>query len=302
MFSIQAWNLELFINTEVSWEQCQYRMRATPKVMSHFIMLAHNIRGGYWWYSSRNWTFLTIFHYILLPCNRWQQRDTGKKASDVEVHVKQKCQWIPLCGKHCTHWYSLMTSECLRRPNSGCEHREAEGSAFLQWQQGTVYGAGYWLQCIGNDGGNVGISQFAPGGSHKCSLRNRNNTETVWAWRGRFPATAPLPVMRHGVTTVSQSHSGISREVEWCSLSSGIGKEWSFWISWNPEKPSALTCTLPCWISWKPELPQPGQKRRQPFSCKMITPGLTAVWRPWSTWPFWAVLSYHNHLLISASI
>jgi len=37
---------------------------------SYFIMLAHDIRGGCWWYDSRRQTFSTIFHYILLPCDR----------------------------------------------------------------------------------------------------------------------------------------------------------------------------------------------------------------------------------------
>ena len=36
-----------------------------------------------------------------------------------------------------------------------------------------MYGAEYRLQCVGNDGGNVGILQsFVPGGSHKFSHRN----------------------------------------------------------------------------------------------------------------------------------
>ena len=51
---------------------------------SYFIMSAHNIRGGYRWYGSRGWTFPPTFHYILLPCDRWQQRDSDKIASDME--------------------------------------------------------------------------------------------------------------------------------------------------------------------------------------------------------------------------
>ena len=42
---------------------------------SYFIMLAHNARGKRW-YGSKCWTFPPILHYVLLPCNRWQQRGT----------------------------------------------------------------------------------------------------------------------------------------------------------------------------------------------------------------------------------
>ena len=95
-----------------------------------------------------------------------------------------------------------MLAECLWRLNSGCEHREAVGGVFQQWRQchkklatfkmavhsshtmkrrasllaypqksvdygqGTVYGAQYWLQHVGNDGGNIGtlqsLCQIAP--------------------------------------------------------------------------------------------------------------------------------------------
>lgn len=48
---------------------------------SYFIVLAHSVRGGSWWYLSR---YLPKFHYILLPRERWQQR--GSRS-------------IPPCGK-----------------------------------------------------------------------------------------------------------------------------------------------------------------------------------------------------------
>ena len=49
-------------------------------------MLAHNIRGRCWWYGRRGWTFLPIDHYMLLPCDRWQQR-----GSVTEYHLTWKC-------------------------------------------------------------------------------------------------------------------------------------------------------------------------------------------------------------------
>jgi len=54
---------------------------------SYSILLAHDIRGGYWWYDSRSLTFPPTFH--LLPCDWWQQRD--KLMSDMEVHMKLRC-------------------------------------------------------------------------------------------------------------------------------------------------------------------------------------------------------------------
>ena len=102
------------------------------------------------------------------------------------------CHWISPCRNNGTHWHLLTLAEHLWTPKSGCEHSEMMGSAFQQWQQQhewkatfqkaiqscyttnwrasqsadpcklvdykrTVYGAEYWLQCIGNDGDKIGI-------------------------------------------------------------------------------------------------------------------------------------------------
>ena len=54
-----------------------------------------------------------------------------KTASDVEVHMKQKCVTEFLSAeKDCTQWHSLMLAECLWRPNSGYEHCEAMDDTF----------------------------------------------------------------------------------------------------------------------------------------------------------------------------
>ena len=98
-------------------------------------MLAYDDRGRYWWYGSRGWTFPPIFHFILLPCGRWQQR--GCLTS---WHLPRNCgwskgcHWSPPCGKNDTHWHFLMLNECWWRPNSECEHSEVVSSAFQQWQ------------------------------------------------------------------------------------------------------------------------------------------------------------------------
>jgi len=71
-----------------------------------------------------------------------------------------------------------------------------------------------------------------------------------------------LPMTGGGVTTVSQSQNSsswragkmeiphrsrssrcVTQWIKWCVLSFGMGKGWSFWISWNSGKPSTLTIT-----------------------------------------------------------
>ena len=66
--------------TEISVRACCYS--------SNFITLAHSVRGRCWSYSSRGWTFLPIFQYILLLCDRWQQR-----GSLTQWHLTWKCRW-----------------------------------------------------------------------------------------------------------------------------------------------------------------------------------------------------------------
>ena len=71
-------------------------------------MLAHNVTGRCWWYGSRCWTFPPIFPYILLPWDKWQQRNSLTKWS-----LMWKCIWskgVPLHSsvwKKRTHWHSL---------------------------------------------------------------------------------------------------------------------------------------------------------------------------------------------------
>ena len=111
------------------WYECCFKNNT-----SYFILSAHDIRGGCWWYSSRSWTFPPIFHYILLLCDRWQQRGRQNGVWHVRAYEAKMCHWIPPCGKKCHNWHLLMLVECLWRPNSGCEHSEAVGGTFQQWR------------------------------------------------------------------------------------------------------------------------------------------------------------------------
>ena len=109
---------------------------------SSFIMLAHNVRRGCWWYGSRGWTFPPISHYILLPWNRWQQKGSltkwhltwkGVWSKGVSLNSSMQRKWVPIdvC------WWLLMLAECFWRPDNGCEHSKVVYGAFQYW----------WWQC-----------------------------------------------------------------------------------------------------------------------------------------------------------
>jgi hypothetical protein len=128
--------------------------------------------------------------------------------------------------------------------------------------------------------------------------------------------TASSPVTRRGFTTTSwtqndspwsadmriphqrRSSRSSHQRVKRCALSFGIGKSWSSWVSWNPDKPSILTVTSQRWLSWRPEFPDSGQRRRQPFSCNTTMPGPIPVWRLWGTLQSLAGLPYHIHRIV----
>ena len=65
-------------------------------------MLAHDIRGRCWWYGGREWIFLPRFHYILLLCDRWQQR-----GSMTEWHLTWKCLWSKGVSINSSMWKRL---------------------------------------------------------------------------------------------------------------------------------------------------------------------------------------------------
>ena len=67
-------------------------------------------------------------------------------VSDMEVCMKQQCVTEFLhAEKNGIHWCSSTPAEHLWRPNSECEHSEAVGAAFQQWQQRQ------WVVFVGAD-------------------------------------------------------------------------------------------------------------------------------------------------------
>ena len=167
------------------------------------MMLASNVKGGYWWYGSRNWTFPLVsvtFCCCMTDGGRgavWQNGIWHRSGNEAKVH-----HWIPPCGKNGTRWHSLTLGGHLWRPNSGCEHSEAVGGAFQQWQQQqwiTSTGADFykhgmqtpiqcWQKCRANGGGYVAKWCFV---AENLLLSNSVTVFTVSAvvsmetWRNR---------------------------------------------------------------------------------------------------------------------
>ena len=92
----------------VSWRSC---------VIQTTVTAPHDITGGCWWDGSRGWTFPQIFHYMLLLCDRWQQR--GSMLVQYVLTVKvcygsysiQK-QWSPLTFIN-TCWMFMETKQWM---------------------------------------------------------------------------------------------------------------------------------------------------------------------------------------------
>jgi len=88
-----------------------------------FMMLVQDIRGRCSWHGSRGWTFPQISCYILLLCDRWQQRGIlSEWYPTLECGCRKRCVNEFLCvEKNCIQSHSWMFAEHLWRPSSGCE-------------------------------------------------------------------------------------------------------------------------------------------------------------------------------------
>ena len=124
-------------------------------------MLACDIRVGCWWYGSRGWTFLSIFHYTWLTCDRWQHRGGMRKWCLIWECVRSKCvspnssmwkKWHPLTFIN-TCWTSMETKQWLWAQWDGGWCFEAVATAtmgadfYKHGKQALVYAC--W-RCIAN--------------------------------------------------------------------------------------------------------------------------------------------------------
>ena len=68
------------------WQREKGHRSCSKSNASYFIMVDHHVRDWCWWYGNRDQTVPPIFHYVLLPCNRWQQ--SGNLTNWYLVHMK----------------------------------------------------------------------------------------------------------------------------------------------------------------------------------------------------------------------
>jgi len=139
-----------------------YFMRAALKSnASYFIMSIHN--GRCWWYSSRGWTLPPTFHYMLLLCNRQQQRGTlmewhlawkcvGSKGVSVNSSMWKKMASI---GIHCCLLYGFgdqtMDGSIVRRywcAFQHCQQQQLHGNGVLLFIAGGSAEL-LWMICSG---------------------------------------------------------------------------------------------------------------------------------------------------------
>ena len=59
-----------------------------------------------WWYGSRGWAFPTILHYMLLPCDRWQQR-----GSLTKWRQSWKCVWSKGVSMNSSMWKKMAPTD-----------------------------------------------------------------------------------------------------------------------------------------------------------------------------------------------
>jgi len=165
----------------------------------------------------------------------------------------------------------------------------------------TVYEAEYQLWCIGNDGGNVGISQsfwqVDPIDTHTGSRRTPYASlsgpyeNEDYSFSDHIINGDKMGCYHYELETKQQSIVKIQflhwrkslryipQQVKWHALPFKIGKGWAFCIFWNSDKTSTPTTTSQCWLNWGFELPKSGQSRRQLFSYNTIMPGPYTSWK-----------------------
>ena len=74
------------------------------------------------------------------------------------VYEGKVCNWIPPCGKNCTHWNSPVLTEHLLSLNTGSEHSEEVSDTFQQWHRSICETVGHLHWCY-----------FCKHGMHSCS-------------------------------------------------------------------------------------------------------------------------------------
>lgn len=190
-------------------------------------------------------------------------------------------------------------------------------NSLIETDQCTVYRTEYWLQCVGNDGGNT---NFAPGRSHVKNCVQSFLYKTCWSnmsLKVTVSSITSLSVMRHHDYELESKW----QSMEWQDVNSPSKKKSKMQASvgkvvctvfWDRKEAIFLdflkhgqTINTDIYIvilRWRLELPEKFKlwtcKRRQPFSCNMAMPGPIPVWRLWSTLKVLPGLFYHTHCVV----
>jgi len=171
---------------------------------------------------------------------------SGRVVTDMEVHMKQRCVTEFLYTKHLSHidihWHSVniygdqtVDDNTVRRRWALCFHsgnssmidkphsRQSHTTIITQkkeclnkthpyvsadYDQKTVHGAEYCLQCTGNDGISQRLHELGPMNAHTGI--ERTLWKSVWTYctntklRVTVSQITSLLVMRRGITTMSQ--------------------------------------------------------------------------------------------------
>lgn len=98
---------------------------------SYFILLAHEVRGGCWWYGSRDRTFPPIVFKFC--CRATDSSRVAARQNGVlhgRAYESRAASLNSSMRKNWTYSHSTTLAERLRRPNAGCELYEAVGCLF----------------------------------------------------------------------------------------------------------------------------------------------------------------------------
>ena len=98
------------------FQRCHVCEDCSKSNASYFIMLAQKVRGGCWWYGSRDWTF---HQYSIVFCCCATDGSRGVVWQNGIWHGSTQSKDVPLNfsmqEKNGTHWNSLILAACLWR-------------------------------------------------------------------------------------------------------------------------------------------------------------------------------------------
>ena len=144
--NVISWYHWDFLNYSLFYSVCLQQVRAalkvTPPILLRCPTISEAATGDM---AVEVELFSPVSHYILLPCDRWQQRASLTKwcltwksiwSKDVSLNSFMR-------GKSCTHWHSLTLPKHLWKPTNGtvrwvvCFSNSAIMEAVEQWVTST---------------------------------------------------------------------------------------------------------------------------------------------------------------------